>query len=99
MYLNIYILNIYCTCTLLSIFPIEGHIFCRLLNPDLDSSSSLFVERLITQLIQKYPAHMAPHIKDLVAALVRRMETSEIMGLKNSLILIFARLVREISIL
>lgn len=65
----------------------------RLLNPELDSSSSLFVERFITQLIQKLPAHMAPHLKDLVAALVQRMESCEIMGLRNSLILVFARLV------
>lgn len=65
----------------------------RLLNPDLDSSSSLFVERFISQLIHKLPGHMAPHLRDLVAALVRRMETCEIMGLRNSLILVIARLV------
>ncbi|MCO5588833.1 hypothetical protein L7F22_042793 [Adiantum nelumboides] len=65
----------------------------RLLNPELDSSSSLFVERLISQLIHKLPGHMAPHLRDLVAALVQRMETSEIMGLRNSLILVVARLV------
>lgn len=65
----------------------------RLLNPGLDSSSSLFVERFITQLIQKLPLQMAQHLKDLVAALVGRMETSEIMGLKNSLLLVFGRLV------
>ncbi|KAI5081597.1 hypothetical protein GOP47_0001340 [Adiantum capillus-veneris] len=65
----------------------------RLLNPELDSSSSLFVERLISQLILKLPGHMAPHLKDLVVALVQRMETSEIMGLRNSLILVIARLV------
>eukprot|EP00250_Pteridium_aquilinum_P006987 c16793_g1_i1 orf=84-3179(-) len=65
----------------------------RLLNPDLDSSSSLFVERFISQLIHKLPGHMAPHLMDLLAALVQRMETCEIMGLRNSLILVIARLI------
>lgn len=36
---------------------------------------------------------MAPHIKDLVAALVRRLQSSKIAGLRSSLLLIFARLV------
>lgn len=65
----------------------------RLLNPALDSSSSLFVERFISQLILKLPGHMAPHLRDLVAALVQRMETSEIIGLRSTLILVLARLV------
>ena len=66
---------------------------CRLLNPDLDSSGSLFVGSYILQLILHLSSHMALHIRDLVVALVRRMETSEIVGLKNSILLIFARLV------
>lgn len=65
----------------------------RLLNPDLDSSGSLFVGSYILQLILHLPTHMAQHIRDLVVALVRRMETSEIVGLRNSILLIFARLV------
>ncbi|KAH7416171.1 hypothetical protein KP509_14G078800 [Ceratopteris richardii] len=65
----------------------------RLLNPALDSSSSLFVERFISQLIYKLPGYMAPHLRDLVVAVVQRMETSEILGLRNSLILVIARLV------
>ena len=72
---------------------IVKHGNCRLLNPDLDSSGSLFVGSYILQLILHLSSHMALHIRDLVVALVRRMETSEIVGLKNSILLIFARLV------
>ena len=36
---------------------------------------------------------MALHIRDLVVALIRRMQSSEIAGLRSSLLLIFARLV------
>ncbi|KAG5534672.1 hypothetical protein RHGRI_022711 [Rhododendron griersonianum] len=42
----------------------------RLLDPDLESSGSLFVGSYILQLILHLPSQMAPHIKDLVAALV-----------------------------
>ncbi|THG21514.1 hypothetical protein TEA_029758 [Camellia sinensis var. sinensis] len=65
----------------------------RLLDPDLESSGSLFVGSYILQLILHLPSQMAPHIRVLVAALVRRMQSSKIAGLRSSLILIFARLV------
>ncbi|CAL5421468.1 unnamed protein product [Camellia sinensis] len=64
-----------------------------LLDPDLESSGSLFVGSYILQLILHLPSQMAPHIRVLVAALVRRMQSSKIAGLRSSLILIFARLV------
>lgn len=66
---------------------------CRLLNPDLESSVSLFVGSYILQLILHLPSQMAHHIRDLVAALLRRMQSCEISALKSSLLLIFARLV------
>ncbi|KAJ4848224.1 hypothetical protein Tsubulata_014396 [Turnera subulata] len=65
----------------------------RLLDPDLESSGSLFVGSYVLQLILHLPAQMAPHLRDLVAALVRRMQSAQIAGLKSSLLLIFARLV------
>ncbi|CAH9119623.1 unnamed protein product [Cuscuta europaea] len=65
----------------------------RLLNPDLESSVSLFVGSYILQLILHLPSQMAQHIRDLVAALIRRMQYCEISALKSSLLLIFARLV------
>ncbi|KAK1389897.1 importin-9 [Heracleum sosnowskyi] len=65
----------------------------RLLDPNLESSGSLFVASYILQLILHLPSQMAQHIRDLVAALVRRMQSCQIAGLKSSLILIFARLV------
>lgn len=65
----------------------------RLLDPDLDSSGSLFVGSYILQLILHLPSQMAPHIRDLVAALIRRMQSAQIAGLRSSLLLIFARLV------
>ncbi|KAI3918890.1 hypothetical protein MKW98_017338, partial [Papaver atlanticum] len=65
----------------------------RLLDPDMESSGSLFVGTYILQLILHLPSHMAQHIRDLISALVRRMKTSQISGLKSSLLLIFARLV------
>eukprot|EP01018_Ginkgo_biloba_P014674 Gb_41282 [translate_table: standard] len=65
----------------------------RLLSPDLDSSGSLFVGSYILQLVLHLSSYMAQHIRDLVVALVRRMETAQILGLKNSLLLVFARLV------
>ncbi|KAI3467172.1 hypothetical protein Pfo_023835 [Paulownia fortunei] len=65
----------------------------RLLDPDLESSGSLFVGSYILQLILHLPSQMAQHIRDLVTALTRRMQSSQIAGLKSSLLLIFARLV------
>ncbi|CAK9157331.1 unnamed protein product [Ilex paraguariensis] len=65
----------------------------RLLDPDLESSGSLFVGSYILQLILHLPSQMAQHIRDLVAALVRRMQTCQIAGLRSSLLLIFGRLV------
>lgn len=66
---------------------------CRLLDPDMESSGSLFVGTYILQLILHLPSQMAQHIQDLVAALVRRLRSAQIAGLRNSLLLIFARLV------
>ncbi|KZV50076.1 importin-9 [Dorcoceras hygrometricum] len=65
----------------------------RLLDPDLESSGSLFVGSYILQLILHLPSQMVQHIHDLVIALIRRMQSSQIAGLKSSLLLIFARLV------
>ncbi|KAK2994344.1 hypothetical protein RJ640_017856 [Escallonia rubra] len=64
-----------------------------LLYPDLESSGSLFVGSFILQLILHLPSQMAQHFRDLVAALVRRMQSCQIAGLRSSLLLIFARLV------
>ncbi|KAL5553552.1 hypothetical protein UlMin_040953 [Ulmus minor] len=64
----------------------------RLLDPDLESSGSLFVGSYILQLLLHLQSQMLPHVRDLVAALVRRMQSVDIGGLKSSLILIFARL-------
>ncbi|KAK6252046.1 hypothetical protein QUC31_013766 [Theobroma cacao] len=44
----------------------------RLLDPDLESSGSLFVGSYILQLILHLPSQMAQHIRDLIVALVRR---------------------------
>ncbi|GAV80225.1 IBN_N domain-containing protein [Cephalotus follicularis] len=65
----------------------------RLLDPGLESSGSLFVGSYILQLILHLPSQMQHHIRDLVAALTRRMQSAQIAGLRSSLILIFARLV------
>ncbi|GMH26202.1 hypothetical protein Nepgr_028045 [Nepenthes gracilis] len=65
----------------------------RLLDPDMESSGSFFVGNYILQLILHLPSQMVQHIQDLVAALVRRMQSCEIAGLKKSLLLVFARLV------
>ncbi|KAM4109208.1 hypothetical protein ACB094_03G102800 [Castanea mollissima] len=69
----------------------------RLLDPKLESSGSLFVGSYILQLILNLPSQMSLHIRDLVAALVRRMQSVQIVGLKSSLLLIFARLVHMSS--
>ncbi|OEL20715.1 Importin-9 [Dichanthelium oligosanthes] len=65
----------------------------RLLDPVLESSVSLFVGSFVLQLILQMPSHLSPHIMDLIDAIVRRMQTSSIAGLKSSLIVIIARLV------
>ncbi|XP_010262045.1 PREDICTED: importin-9 isoform X2 [Nelumbo nucifera] len=65
----------------------------RLLDPDLESSGSLFVGSYILQLILHLPLQMAQHIRDLITALVRRMQSCQIAALKSSLLVIFARLV------
>ncbi|KAJ0037329.1 hypothetical protein Pint_23386 [Pistacia integerrima] len=65
----------------------------RLLDPDMEGSGSLFVGTYILQLILHLPSQMAQHIQDLVVALVIRLRSAQIAGLRNSLLLIFARLV------
>jgi hypothetical protein len=70
-----------------------GPLECRLLDPELESSGSLFVGSYILQLILHLPSQMSLHIRDLVAALVRRMQSVQIMGLRSSLLLVLARLV------
>ncbi|CAL5189135.1 unnamed protein product [Lathyrus oleraceus] len=65
----------------------------RLLDPNLESSGSLFVGSYILQLILHLPSQMAVHIRDLVAALVRRMQSAQIASLRSSLLVVFARLV------
>ncbi|XP_049404000.1 uncharacterized protein LOC125867514 [Solanum stenotomum] len=65
----------------------------RLLDPDLESSGALFVGSYILQLILHLPSQMAQHIRDLVAALLRRMQSCKLSGLRSSLLVIFARLV------
>ncbi|XP_020590450.1 importin-9 isoform X2 [Phalaenopsis equestris] len=65
----------------------------RLLDPSLESSGSLFVSSYVLQLIFHFPSEMAFHIRELVAAIVRRMQSCEIAGLKCSLIVVLARLV------
>lgn len=71
---------------------------CRLLDPDLESSGSLFVGSYILQLILHLPSQMSVHIRELVAAVVRRLQSCEITGLKSSLIVILARLVMPCSV-
>lgn len=65
----------------------------RLLNPEQDSSSALFVGNLVTQLIMQLSVRMAPHIRDLIAALVIRMQSTDVAVFKTTLIIVFARLV------
>ncbi|XP_039044693.1 importin-9-like [Hibiscus syriacus] len=65
----------------------------RLLDPDLESSGSLFVGSYILQLILHLPSQMGQHIQNLIVALVRRMQSASIAGLRSSLLLIFARLI------
>lgn len=65
----------------------------RLLDPNLESSGSLFVGSYILQLILHLPSQMVVHIRDLVAALVRRMQSAQIASLRSSLLVVFARLV------
>ncbi|CAI0552698.1 unnamed protein product, partial [Linum tenue] len=65
----------------------------RLLDPNLDSSGSLFVGNYILQLILHLPLQMAQHTSDLITALVRRMQSSQIAGLRSSLIVLFAKMV------
>jgi hypothetical protein len=66
---------------------------CRLLNPEQDSSSALFVGNLVTQLIMQLSVRMAPHIRDLIAALVIRMQSTTVAVFKTTLLIVFARLV------
>ncbi|KAL5974466.1 hypothetical protein ACLOJK_031131 [Asimina triloba] len=49
-------------------------------------------EKNVALLILHLPAQMTHHIRDLVAAIVRRMQSCLIEGLKSSLLLILARL-------
>ncbi|KAF7827891.1 importin-9 [Senna tora] len=65
----------------------------RLLDPNLESSGSLFVGSFILQLILHLPSQMSVHIRDLVAAVVRRMQSAQIAALGSSLLVVFARLV------
>ncbi|GAB2297097.1 hypothetical protein Dimus_031196 [Dionaea muscipula] len=69
----------------------------RLLDPDVESSGSFFVGKFILQLILHMPSQLVQHLQDLVAAVVKRMQSCEIAGMKNSLLLVIARLVHASS--
>ncbi|KAL9259302.1 Importin-9-like protein [Drosera capensis] len=69
----------------------------RLLDPDMESSGSFFVGNYILQLILHLPSQLVHHIHDLVAAVVKRMLSCKIAGLKTSLLLVIARLVHASS--
>ena len=69
---------------------------CRLLSPEQDSSSAMFVGNFVTQLIMQLAERVAPHIRDLIAALVNLMQSTDAATLKTTLLLVFARLVIEI---
>uniref|UniRef100_A0A7I4DD79 Importin N-terminal domain-containing protein n=1 Tax=Physcomitrium patens TaxID=3218 RepID=A0A7I4DD79_PHYPA len=69
----------------------------RLLNPEQDSSSALFVGNLVTTLITQLSVRTAPHIRDLIAALVIRMQSTSVAVLKSKLLIVFARLVHMAS--
>ena len=66
----------------------------RLLSPQLEPSASLFVGPLLSQLVRRMPAQMAPILRPLVAAIVARMASKRMPSLSISLLLVFARLVR-----
>ncbi|BBN19279.1 importin-9 [Marchantia polymorpha subsp. ruderalis] len=65
----------------------------RLLNPELESSSALFVGGFVTALILNMSSNMAPHFSQLITALLARMRGSEMIALKTSILLVIARLV------
>ncbi|KAL3699542.1 hypothetical protein R1sor_017564 [Riccia sorocarpa] len=65
----------------------------RLLNPELESSSALFVGGFITALILNMSSNMAPHFGPLITALLARIRGSEMIALKTSIIIVIARLV------
>ncbi|GBG61529.1 hypothetical protein CBR_g22326 [Chara braunii] len=65
----------------------------RLLSPDLDASGSLYVGSLLVQMLRQFPGLMAPHVQNLVRALVVRMSNGSTPNLEAELILVFARLV------
>ncbi|GAB2226534.1 hypothetical protein Droror1_Dr00022344 [Drosera rotundifolia] len=69
----------------------------RLLDPDMESSGSFFVGNYILQLILHLPSQLVQHIRNLVAAVVKRMLSCKIAGLKTSLLLVIARLVHASS--
>ncbi|PPS11715.1 hypothetical protein GOBAR_AA08925 [Gossypium barbadense] len=79
--------------TMRSLLDAASSLICRLLDPDLESSGSLFVGSYILQLILHLPSQMGQHIQNLIFALVRRMQSASIEGLRSSLLLIFARLI------
>jgi len=83
-----------CICSLFLIcYLISCKFWNRLLDPKLESSGSLFVGSYILQLILHLPSQMAVHIRDLIAALVKRMQSAQNSVLLSSLLIVFARLV------
>ncbi|CAM6086065.1 unnamed protein product [Calypogeia fissa] len=69
----------------------------RLLNPELESSSALFVGSFINALILHLSTMMAPYIRQLVTALLACIRSTELIALKTSLVLVIARLVHMSS--
>ncbi|KAH1111483.1 hypothetical protein GYH30_010038 [Glycine max] len=61
--------------------------FCALLDPKLESSGSLFVGSCILQLILHLPSQIVVHIRDLIAALVKHMQSAQNFVLLSSLLI------------
>ena len=82
-----------CICSLFLIcYLISCKFWNRLLDPKLESSGSLFVGSCILQLILHLPSQIVVHIRDLIAALVKHMQSAQNFVLLSSLLIVFARL-------
>ncbi|KAI8619957.1 armadillo-type protein, partial [Chytriomyces sp. MP71] len=70
-------------------------IVARLIRPDSDQSSCLYVGRLITALIKKAGEDLRPVLPNLLTAIIHRLATATYTQLTETIILVFANLILE----
>ncbi|KAL6065637.1 Importin beta domain containing protein [Balamuthia mandrillaris] len=74
-------------------------VIARLLHPSVEDIAAIYVGPLVTKLINKLSSHIEGSVmRDILQAVVGRMQTAKLTGLFQALLLVFARLINSTDV-